>query len=311
MTNFRDVIEENQKKTKIVLGIYFVLYAIIGLLVDIVILGGEGSLSSAFLSLITFQNIPFFTIGMLIFAVITVIISIKAFAKIQLSGEENILVDSDNKEYRDLYNMVEEMKIAANMSYMPDVYIIEADYMNAFASGWSEDNTMIAVTRGLYDKLNRQELSAVVAHELTHIRNEDIKLTLVVGVATNIMLMVVQYAFYMFLGRNDRGGSASKARMILTVLNFVLPVLTLVLQMWMSRTREYMADAGSVELSRDPDSMIGALKKISGDYDDNDYEDDDNATRRAAYIFDSGISLFSTHPSIESRIDKIKGEDLN
>jgi len=302
--DFREVIEANRRKTKIVLGLYLLIYSFVGLLLDVVIANMSGDLSTALMDLITFNKIPIATISMLVIAVLTVIISIKSFARIQLSGEENILVDANNTEYKDLYNIVEEMKISANLNYMPQVYIIEADYMNAFASGWSEDNTLIAVTRGLYDKLNRQELTAVVAHELTHIRNEDIKLTLIVGVATNIMLFVVQWVVFMFGGR-DNDKAAGKAKMILMVLYFVLPILTMVLQLWMSRSREYMADAGSVELSRDPDSMANALKKISGDYEENDYEEDDNTTRKASYIFESKDSFFSTHPDVESRIDKI------
>ena len=302
--DFREVIENNRRKTKIVLGIYFLIYAFIGLLLDVVVANMEGDLSTALVDLVTFNRIPFATLGMFGFAILTVIISIKGFKRIQLSGNEYVEIEADNTEYKDLYNIVEEMKISANLNYMPNIYIIEADYMNAFASGWSEDNTLIAVTRGLYDRLTRQELTAVVAHELTHIRNEDIKLTLIVGVATNIMLFVVQWVVFMFGGR-DNGKAAGNARMILMVMYFVLPILTMVLQLWMSRSREYMADAGSVELTRDPDSMANALKKISVDYNENEYEDDDNATRKAAYIFENKDSMFSTHPDVESRLDKI------
>lgn len=88
------------------------------------------------------------------------------------------------------------MKVAAGMRFMPKVYIIEANYMNAFASGFSDQSAMVAITRGLMNKLNRQELQAVMAHELSHIRHQDMKLTMMVAILSNLMLMVVDALFY-------------------------------------------------------------------------------------------------------------------
>jgi len=300
--SYQDVISENRKKTKIVLFIYLVIYASLGFLLDIVLLN-EGGFIESLKKLYTFEAMPIATISLFAFGIISIIISIKMFSRIQLSGEKNIEITEDTKEFKDIFNIVEELKIAAGMKYMPKIYLIEADYMNAFASGWSEDNTLVAVTRGLYNKLSRAELTAVMAHEMTHIRNEDIKLTLIIGVVTNLMLFVVDWlAFFMLRNNNSEG--AKKARMILLVLHFVLPILTIVLQMWLSRSREYMADAGAVELSRDPNAMANALRKISEDYEESN-EEDSNTTRKAAYIFVKGDSFFSTHPSIKNRIKKL------
>src|SRR5665648_514145 len=94
-------------------------------------------------------------------------------------------------EEKQLYNVVEEMKVAAGLGFMPKVFIIEADYMNAFASGFSERSAMVAITRGLMQKLDRSEMQAVMAHELSHIRHQDIKLTLMASILSNIMLIVV------------------------------------------------------------------------------------------------------------------------
>jgi len=304
-SSYRNIIKQNRRKTIIVLTIYLFIYLFLGLLVD-VILHDQGSFIDSMQQLITLQVFPIATTILLAIGFLSIFVSIFFFKRIQLAGEKYIEVDENNKEYRQLYNIMEELKIAASMRYMPKIYIIEANYMNAFASGWSEKNTMVAITRGLLNKLNREEIAAVMAHELSHIRHEDIKLTLVVGVTTNIMLFVVDWFVLMFLDGKSEG--AKKAKTILLILHFILPLLTIVLQMWLSRSREYMADAGSVELIRNPEAMASALRKISGDYENNKYKDK-NVTRKAAYIFQKGDSLFSTHPSIKNRITKLLGEE--
>lgn len=306
--NYHEVAQINRHKTYIVLSIYLLIYVGLGLLIDIILMN-DGDFTSSLIRLINLEVIPIATLSMLAIAVVSIIISILMFSRIQLSGQDYIEITKDNDHgYKRLYNIVEELKIAGSMDYMPKVYIMKANYMNAFASGWSEKNTMVAITDGLYNKLNYAELTAVMAHEMTHIRNQDIKLTLVVGIVTNLMLFVVDWlTFFMLKGSNSEG--ARKARMILLVLHFILPILTIVLQMWLSRSREYMADAGAVELSRDPIAMANALRKISNDYENNNYKEDSNTTRKAAYIFQKGDSIFSTHPTIKNRINKILGKD--
>jgi heat shock protein HtpX len=215
------------------------------------------------------------------------------------------------------------MKIAAGMRYMPKVYLIEADYMNAFASGYSEKSAMIAITRGLLQKLDREELAAVMAHELSHIRHGDIKLTLIASVLSGLMLIVVDLLFYnVIFGGRRRGGGGNQLLMVIILLRYLLPIITVLLMLFLSRTREYMADAGSVELMRDNHPLGRALLKISNDHQDNltTYQQEYGRTRhedirRAAYIFDpisikadpvvSFTSLFSTHPSIPSRLRKL------
>jgi len=304
--SYKDVIKENRLKTKIVLGIYLVIYTFIGLLVDVII-HNQGGFMESMKQLITLQVLPVATITMMVIGLLSIFIAIFFFRRIQLSGSsyKEVTEKSTDPEEKQLFNIMEELRLAAGMRYRPKIYIINEDYMNAFASGWDEKNTLVAITRGLMEKLTREEISAVMAHELTHIRNEDVKLTLIVGVAANVMLFVVDWFVLMFLKGESEG--AKKAKTILLILHFILPVLTLVLQMWMSRSREYMADSGAVELIRNPEAMASALRKISGDYDKNNY-DDDNPTRRAAYIFEKGDSLFSTHPSIENRIKHLIGE---
>ena len=221
-------------------------------------------------------------------------------------------------EEKQLYNVVEEMKTAAGLRFMPKVYIINADYMNAFASGYSEKSALVAITRGLMQKLNRAELQAVMAHELNHIRHHDIKLTLMASVLSNLMLMAIDMMFYgvIFGGRRGRD---NRLAMIIIILRFLLPLLTVILMLYLSRTREYMADAGAVELTRDNTPLANALIKIRDDHQQNKttyanaylrtpHED----VRREAYIFDpiqAGIepikslaNVFSTHPPIKDRL---------
>src|SRR5688500_5014647 len=149
---------------------------------------------------------------------------------------------------------------------MPKVCLIEEDYMNSFVSGYIEKSAMVAITRGLIEKLNRDELQAVMAHELSHIRHLDIKLTLMASVLANLMLMVLDIFFYnaYFSARSDSRGRNSLATVII-ILRYLLPLINIFLILYLSRTREYMADAGSVQLVRDNKPLASALLKINAD----------------------------------------------
>jgi heat shock protein HtpX len=228
---------------------------------------------------------------------------------------------AQNEKEMQLYNVVEEMKIAAGLRFMPRVYVIAADYMNAFASGYSEKSAMVAITQGLMNKLTRAELQAVMAHELSHIRHLDIKLTLMASVLANLMLMVLDFFFYsaLFANNNSRSDARNKLAPFIILLRYLLPVINIVLLMYLSRKREYMADAGAVELTRDNQPLISALLKIQNDHAANQdtyaaaYQQTPHEhVRREAYIFDpvqagfepmSSISdIFSTHPKLLDRL---------
>ena len=319
--NYRKVKKENIKKTYLVMGLYISIFLVLGLLGETILttmsLPSDAGLISAMIY--TFQNIfsgnhfPVFTLGMVAVSVGMIFVTIKFGNKIMMRGSENIKLNDKEElshDERQVLNIVEELKISSRVRFMPDVYIIEADYMNAFASGWKEENSMVAITRGLLNKLNRAEVEAVLAHEMAHIKNADIRLTLIVGVLTNVMLFAVDILFYSTLGRRSgENKAANQAQVVILILRFVLPLLTLVLQMYLSRKRELMADAGSVEFTGNKDAMVSALKKISGDYDERKeagFDDNDNPTRQFAQIF-SPAEMFSTHPTIEERIDNLEG----
>lgn len=303
---FEKIIKENQFKTQCVIALYILIFVVVGLLVDIVRINAV-SFWGGFYALVTFQVFPMVTIVLGCIALIVVFFVIGNFKQILLSGSEykEILQGREsNAQERELSRILDELVEVANIPFRPKLYIMEAPFMNAFASGWEEKNSLIALTTTLIANLSRDELKAVMAHELSHIRHGDIRLTLMVGVLSNIMLLVVNYGVYMFLGGSREKG-ANLARMILLVLQFILPLLTLVLQMFLSRSREYMADSGAAYLMGDSAPMIRALKKISGNYTQSDFsQSDTNPTRAALYIF-SKSEIFSTHPSIENRIQAL------
>jgi heat shock protein HtpX len=326
-SDWRKVIAENQRKTIGVIAAFVLIYLAVGFLVEVYIYGGfvADNFSRVVGAIFSLQITPWATITMGIVAAISLLITFAMHDRLMLLGTEYYEITpktARDLQEQQLYNVVEEMKISAGLRYMPKVYLIKADYMNAFASGYSEKSAMVAITRGLMQKLDRSELQAVMAHELSHIRHGDIKLTLVASVLSGLMLIVIDILFYnlIFGGRRrEGGGGGNQFLLIIILLRYLLPIITVLLMLFLSRTREYMADAGSVELMRDNHPLGRALLKISQDHYDNAdvYKQEYGSTkhediRRAAYIFDpiaakldpvvSLTSLFSTHPSLKDRL---------
>lgn len=332
-TNWRQTITSNHRKTLQVIAIFVLIYLALGLLVDLYVNGGfvPDRFSLVLRALLSFQIIPTFTIITVLVAMASLWITYVARDKLMLLGTEYHEVTADNAkslEEKQLYNIIEELKLAAGMQYMPKVYVIDADYMNAFASGFSEKSAMVAITKGLIQKLSRDELEAVMAHELSHIRHGDIRLVLTASVLSNLMLIIVDILFYnVIFSRSDRKGGNNFV-LIIILLRYLLPVITILLMLYLSRTREYMADAGSVELLRDNQPLGRALLKIANDHEANNekYRRSYGATkhedvRRAAYIFDpftdgthpikSLSSLMATHPSIKDRLKALGFSSLS
>lgn len=324
-TDWRQTIRVNNRKTFMVMAIFFLIYVGIGLLIDIYDYSGmypTALTSQIFLALLTFQLFPTVTLIMVAVAAISLFVTFTFHNRLMLLGTEYHEITPENAQTlqeKQLYNVVEELKIAAGLQFMPRVYLIDADYMNAFASGYSEKSAMVAITRGLINKLNRAELQAVMAHEMSHIRRMDIKLTLMASVLANLILIVLDIFFYQAIfrrGSDKRGGGIAAA---IILLRYLLPIINILLLLYLSRTREYMADAGCVELLRDNQALASALLKINNDHLTNrdQYSAQYNHTphenvRREAYIFDpqqAGIQpsgslsdLFSTHPNLKDRL---------
>ncbi len=238
------------------------------------------------------------------------------------AGSKILLAVSGAKEvtkdvHPQLHNVVEEMRIAANLPYQPKVYIIPESAPNAFATGIKPENSAIAVTAGLLGSLNRDELQGVVAHEMSHIINRDILLMTFAGMmlgAITLMADVFTRSLWVGGGSRYRSKSSSKSsgqgQIIIMVLAIVLailgPIMAQLLYFAISRKREYLADASAVRLSRYPEGLASALEKIS-----NSHADLKTANKVTApmYIVNplkkKGMqiaNLTSTHPPITERI---------
>jgi heat shock protein HtpX len=329
--NWRQTIQSNRRRTYAVMLTYLLIYLVIGLLFDTYLQSSHhpGMPISVILSqLITFNWIPYVTLLTIGVAIISLLVMLAFSDQLMLLGTQYRQINPDvtrDPEEIQLYNVVEEMKIAAGMKFMPKVYLIDANYMNAFASGWSEKSAMVAITTGLMAKLTRAELQAVMAHELTHIRHQDIKLTLCASILSQLILMIIDVLFYTTLfssDRRDENKNGGGLFFVIMILRFVLPLITVLLMLYLSRKREFMADAGAVELMRDNDPMASALCKIAKDHEENQeqYRHDYQKTgheqvRSQAYIFDpasAGIKsttnftdALSTHPSIKRRLEAL------
>jgi heat shock protein HtpX len=219
---------------------------------------------------------------------------------------------AEGASYQKLNNVVDEMAIAGGMP-RPKVYVMSSQDINAFAAGRDPTHSVICVTEGCLAKLDREELQAVIGHEMTHIRNFDIRFVTIVAVVVGLVSIIA----HMFLrsmwyggGDRDRGGRGGGLFIILlllgVILSIVAPLIVKLVQLAISRKREYMADAGAVELTRYPEGMVNALKKIQADYAQPTPHTKVDAAVAPMFLADTSkqrlIGLFQTHPPIEDRI---------
>jgi heat shock protein HtpX len=213
----------------------------------------------------------------------------------------------DRRNNKRVYNLVENLCIANNMS-MPKINIIDDDSLNAFASGINKRTFTVTLSRGIINKLDDQELEGVIAHELTHIRNRDVKLLIVSIVFVGIFSFLTQMLFRSLLygghrrSSNNKGGGAAVV-IIALVLAVIGYFITIMMRFAISRKREYMADAGSAEMTKNPLALASALRKISEDPQIEAVTQKDVAQLFIDNPLKKGIAgLFSTHPPIEKRI---------
>ena len=235
---------------------------------------------------------------------------------LSVSGAKEV----DETQAPQLLNVVREMAIAANVP-MPKVYLIDDTAPNAFATGRDPAHASVAVTTGLLEKLDREELQGVIGHELSHVRNLDIRFSLVVGVMVGAIAILADF-FLRFTfwgggrGSRDResGGGGGGAQIIIFVVAIVLailaPIISRFIQLAVSRQREYLADASAVELTRNPYGLERALAKISGDP-----EVLEVANRGTQHMYftnpikkfeQRSSGLMSTHPAIIDRINRLR-----
>ncbi|WP_300542933.1 M48 family metallopeptidase [Maricaulis sp.] len=215
------------------------------------------------------------------------------------------------KEEMRVWNLLENLCISHGMT-MPKLAVIETSALNAYASGLREGQYTVTVTRGLVDRLDDQELEAVLAHELSHIRHNDVRLLVIAIIFVGIISFVAEIVFRrifwfgMRAGGDRRSGGRSGGLIIVAALAIIVIAyaLAILIRFSLSRRREYMADAGAVELTRNPDAMIAALRKISGHADIANAPDE----MREMFIENpkTGFTgLFATHPPIPKRIEML------
>ncbi|MBN1158517.1 MAG: M48 family metallopeptidase [Bacteroidales bacterium] len=214
----------------------------------------------------------------------------------------------ERKENKRVYNLVENLCIAAGMK-MPAVNIIEDDSLNAFASGLSNKTFTVSLSRGIIDRLNDEELEAVIAHELTHIRNRDVRLLIISIVFVGIFAFIAETMMRSMVyggGRSSgRKGSGGSGQLIALLLALVGLLLATIFRFALSQKREYLADAGSAELTRNPLALASALQKISQDPTIEAVKRKDVAQmfiENPRLRVKGGLNLFATHPPIEKRI---------
>jgi heat shock protein HtpX len=237
------------------------------------------------------------------------------------SGDKLVLASSHAREISqeqapELYNVVTEMAISAGVP-MPKVYIIDDPSPNAFATGRDPQHASVAVTTGLLQKMNREELQGVLGHEMSHVRNYDIRFTLIVGVMVGALALLagffLRYTFWFGGGRRGNNRDGGGLAVALLLLGLVMAVVSYVfgalVQMAVSRQREYLADASSVELTRNPHGLESALAKLASD---NEPLHSVNGATQHLYIVNplkklgGGSALFSTHPPIVDRINRLR-----
>jgi len=232
-----------------------------------------------------------------------------------MSGAKEITKPDDPQ----LFNVVEELSLAGGIP-MPRVFLIDDTAMNAFATGRNPKHSCVAITKGLRAKLSRDELQGVMAHELSHVRHYDILYAMLMAVMVGTLVILADvFLRSLWFGAGSRrsrrrssrdsGGGQIVLLVIAIVLAILAPILARIIQMSLSRQREYLADAGSVALTRNPDGLAGALAKLAGDE-----EVLEVANRATAPLYivhpikkfeERSKSIFDTHPPIGDRIRRL------
>ena len=303
---FHELIARNKRNSWLLIFVFAVVFVGIGLLIgnywghgnlhfSLAVAGGAAAVAFI-LSLVTYYSGD------------SVLLSI--------SQARQITHDDDPQ----LFNVVEELAIAGGLP-LPKVYVINDSAMNAFATGRDPVHASVAITTGLRQKLTRDELQGVIGHELSHVRHYDILFATLIAVMVGVLVMLcdvfLRSAFWGGGRRRDSGrdreGGGGWIQLVLVVLALVFailaPILARIIQMAISRQREYLADAGSVELTRNPRGLASALAKLSGDEEVLEVA---NRATAGLYIVhpikkfeERSESIFDTHPPVSDRIRRL------
>jgi heat shock protein HtpX len=309
-TDFVSAQKVNRRNTLVLLIALTALAALLGYLIGWVL---ETESSDA---------VPLLSKGGVAIAALMAAVSVGWSAISLAFGDKMVLAMANAKQIDkadapQLYNVVEEMAIAAGVP-MPKVMVLETDALNAFATGSKPGNGTIAVTRGLLNSLSRDELQGVVAHEMSHLANLDTRYMVVVGVTVGLIALVCDMLLRSLAwGRGNRssssdkkGGGAAILIILLIVVAILAPIAAKFVQMAVSRQREYLADATSVQFTRNPNGLISALGKLA-----EKAEPFPGVSRATQHLFivnpvqtftAKSSALLATHPDIADRIARLR-----
>ncbi len=298
MANFYSEIASNKWKSILLIGIFLILITVLGIALG----AWYGSPYSGIMIALVAGGIYF------LFS--------------YYGGAETILTmtgakEATKPEYTHLINTIEGLTIAAGLPKVPKVYVIDDSALNAFATGRDPQHSYVAVTTGLLKKLNKIELEGVLAHELSHIKNYDIRVMMLTSVLIGVTVLLSDFLLRSFLwGRSGDREGGGQAQIIMIVVGLVLAILApfigMLIQLAISRKREFLADASGALLTRYPQGLADALRKIKHDPDPLV----DHANRATAHLFISTpfrkqaksfwTNAFSTHPDIDERIRRLE-----
>ena len=252
------------------------------------------------------SNYGFSITGIALFVGIFLLIQIMLSDKLVLFSTGAKIVSEE--EYPELHSIVRELSYTAGIP-KPKVAIVNTEIPNAFATGISPKRAVVAVTTGLMRMLNKEELKAVIAHELTHIKNRDVVAITVASFLSTVAFFIMRWAMFMGMFSDRRNSGTS---IIIMLISAIVWLISYLLVMALSRFREFAADEGSAIITRKPESLISALAKISGKMK---YIHPEQKARyegmNAFFIIpaisgETLLSLFSTHPPVEKRIERLR-----
>ncbi|MEK6833744.1 MAG: M48 family metallopeptidase [Nanoarchaeota archaeon] len=289
--DFRDQISKNKRKSFFLIVIISLVFLLFGYVI-----------SKAFDPGYFF----FIMIIAIIFSISYILISYYNSHKIAImsAGAKK----ANRNDYREYYNLVEGLTLASGLP-MPELYVMPSNQINAFASGRDPKNSVVCVTEGALSKLDKRELEGVLAHELGHIGNYDIRYMTLVAVMVG-MISIISELFLRSLWFKSGGGDDNKAGVIFMIIGIVLaivaPIVVYFVQLSISRKHEYSADATAVKFTRYPAGLINALKKIKRDYGLESNEKKVSKAIAPLFFANPFKNIGSTHPPIEKRIEALE-----
>ncbi|HLH77640.1 MAG TPA: M48 family metallopeptidase [Candidatus Binataceae bacterium] len=307
----------NRRQTAFLVGIFVIFFCLLGAGLDFVF--GNLRITPEGLS-----GFPFLTIAALIVALVQTVVSYYGGANLILASVHAVELQPDSNRHKVVLDVIEEMRLAARMPPIK-AYVMADPAPNAFATGRDPQHSVICVTQGLIDMMDREQLQGVIGHEMAHIRDYDIRTMMMIAVLVGGIAMLADFlARWMWFDGfgererrrdNDQGQAGILIALAVFVLAAISPILCQLLAMAVARQREYLADAGSVEFTRNPRALLRALEQIAA------HESPlKNASRGTAHLFivnpREGLreddregffdNLFSTHPPLPRRIQRLR-----